>query len=126
MNITLLIAGLLASFVVVGHFKFGISWYLKPMLASDFDLIPKATMQSVFHYVSVFLVLAAAVLLHEGLGLKLLDDTNALVKFLGLNYLLFTIVQISYAFKNKVERPLISVFQWTLFLPIGILCLIGA
>ena len=52
MNTLVLIAGALAVFVALGHFAFGIKWYLKPMKEADFELVPKTTMQAVFHYVS--------------------------------------------------------------------------
>ena len=118
------IAGLLAAFVVFGHFIMGIRSYLKPMLNADFDQIPKATMQSVFHYISVFLVLAAVGLILSGLEVFPAEETALGVSFIGINYLLFGIVQIFYSVKNKVKNPLIKMFQWTMFLPIGILCLL--
>lgn len=100
------------------EFKFGISWYLKPMMESEFVKVPKTTMQCVFHYVSVFLVLAAVILVAIGRGKLYFYNNALLVKFIGLNYLLFGLVQIMYATKNKVERPLITMFQWTMLLPI--------
>ncbi|MBU1097869.1 MAG: hypothetical protein CVV23_04540 [Ignavibacteriae bacterium HGW-Ignavibacteriae-2] len=124
MNIIIFIAGILALFVAIGHFLFGIKWYLEPMLHAEIARIPKATMQSVFHYVSVFLVLSAFYLLVIGLGYLSYESNILTVKFIGLNFTLFAIVQIVYAKKNNVNRPLTSMFQWTLFLPIGILCLI--
>lgn len=124
MNILILIAGFLSLFVLVGHFVFGIKWYLKPMLKSDFALIPKATMQSVFHYVSIFLIFSTIVLLLAGYGKLSLSENIIIVKFIGTNYLFFSVVQIYYSIKSKVNNPLVAMFQWTMFLPIGILCLI--
>ncbi|MBT3271669.1 MAG: hypothetical protein HN368_00835, partial [Spirochaetales bacterium] len=98
--------------------------YLKPMLDAEFDLVPKATMQSVFHYISIFLVLSAAALILAGLEAFPEIDTEILVKFIGANFILFALVQILYAFKNHVPKPLIAMFQWTLFLPIGVLCVL--
>lgn len=124
MDTTTFIAGLLAAFVVFGHLVMGIRWYLVPMLGADFEQIPKATMQSVFHYSSVFLVLAAAALILSSLRVFPAAETELLVKFIGVNYVLFALVQIFYALRNKVKNPLVKMFQWTLFLPIGVLCLI--
>lgn len=124
-NILTIIAGFLAAFVVMGHFKMGIGWYLKPMLETDMELIPKTTMQSVFHYVSVFLSLSAIILLLIGFGVTFNTEVAIVVKFIGINYLLFAAVQVMYSFKNKVPKPLIAMFQWMMFLPIGILCLIA-
>jgi hypothetical protein len=123
-NILILIAGILAAFVVFGHFIMGIKNYLVPMLRADFDLIPKATMQSVFHYVSVFLVLSAVALICLGLNVFDPVKNDLLVKFIGAHFILFALVQIFYSFNNKVKNPLVKMFQWTLFLPIGILCLV--
>lgn len=122
MEILILIAGFLASFVVIGHFLFGIKWYLKPMLNSNLELVPKATMQSVFHYISIYLTASSIILLSIGFGL--LEKNFLLIKFIGFNFILFSLIQIFYSFKNKVKNPLITMFQWTLFLPIGILCLV--
>ena len=68
MNIAIVVAAALAVFVAFGHFAFGIKWYLKPMLNSEFEKIPKTTMQCVFHYVSAFLTLSAIVLWLAGFG----------------------------------------------------------
>ncbi len=124
MNMTILIAGLLSSFITIGHFVFGISWYLKPMLSADFEIVPKATMQSAFHYISVFMILSSIILTLIGFNEIPLKESVLVVKFIGLNFILFTLVQIFYSIKNKIQKPLISMFQWTLFLPVGILCLI--
>jgi len=122
MEILILIAGFLAGFVVIGHFLFGIKWYLKPMLNSNLELVPKATMQSVFHYISIYLTISSIILLSIGFGL--LEKNFLLIKFIGINFICFSLIQIFYSFKNKVKNPLITMFQWTLFLPIGILCLV--
>lgn len=124
MDIFTFIAGVLASFVVIGHFIMGVKVYLKPMLEAEFNQIPKATMQSVFHYISVFLILSALALVVSGLKASNLEGTELLVKFIGVNYILFALVQIFYSIKNGVKNPLIKMFQWTMFLPIGILCLL--
>lgn len=123
MDIKVFIAGVLALLVVLGHFLAGIRWYLNPMLASNTELVPKATMQCVFHYVSVFLVLSAVILMLIGSGGMDLLMSQLLVKYIGTNFILFGLVQIVYSLVNKVPKPFVTMFQWTLFLPIGILCL---
>ena len=124
MNILVLIAGIMTASIVTGHFAFGIPWYLKPMLGASFKKVPKATMQAVFHYVSVFLLLSAIFLILVGTGKLPLEENAMLVKFIGINFLLFSLVQLHYAFRNKIEKPLTTMFQWSAFLPIAILCLI--
>jgi len=124
MEIRIAIAACLATFLVVGHFAFGIKWYLKPMLKSDLEPVVKATLQCVFHYVSVYLVMSTIALLVIGFGGHCdCDGSKAIVLATGVNYLLFAGVQVFYALKNKIPNPLFTMFQWTLFLPIAILCL---
>ena len=61
---------------------------------------------------------------YDSVGVATKSDTEILVKFIGANFILFALVQILYAFKNHVPKPLIAMFQWTLFLPIGVLCVL--
>ena len=123
-EIRIAIAACLAVLVVIGHFTFGVKWYLKPMIESNIEPIPKATMQCVFHYVSVYLVMSAIALIVIGFGGHCdCNGSKAIVLSTGVNYLLFAAVQIAYAFKNKIPNPLLTMFQWTLFIPIAILCL---
>jgi hypothetical protein len=68
MNWMILISGLVAGFVNVGHFTVGSKDFLKPMLQADFDDVPKKVMHCVFHYVSVYVVLSFIVLIAIGLG----------------------------------------------------------
>ena len=63
MNWYLIVAGLLAAFTSVGHFIIGSRQFLAPMLDASFDGVARKQMYSVFHYVSVDLVLSAALLL---------------------------------------------------------------
>lgn len=125
MNWIIIIAGILAAFVTFGHLIFGINWYLRPMLESNLETVPKATMQCVFHYVTVFLIVSTLFLLYVGIDYEDVREPSLVVYFIGINYFIFAIVQIIYAFKNNLERPLIIMFQWVMFLPIGILCMIG-
>lgn len=123
MNVQLFIAGIMALFIVVGHFAVGIRIYLRPLLEADLDPVVKATMQCVFHYLSAFLSLSALFLLLSASGV--LEYQTWFVRFTGLNYLFFAWIQVIYAFKNRLPKPLVTLFQWTLFLPVGLLCLIS-
>ncbi|GAB4342390.1 MAG: hypothetical protein Kow0037_29760 [Calditrichia bacterium] len=125
MNILLLISGAIAAFVIIGHFIFGIRWYLQPMLDAEFEAIPKRVMHAVFHYVSVFLILSTLALLGAALGL-LPGASSLLVKFIGLNYFLFAIWQILLAATSGIPGALIKMFQWSAFLPIAVLAWLGA
>ena len=77
MNWMILISGLAAGFVNLGHFTIGSKDFLKPMLKADFDDVPKKVMHCVFHYVSVFLVLTSITLLLLGFGVVPASDVHS-------------------------------------------------
>lgn len=57
MNYLILLAGILAALATIGHFTVGAKDFLKPVMNSDIDEIPKKVMQSLFHYMSIFSLL---------------------------------------------------------------------
>ena len=121
------VAGLVATFGVVGHFTIGTKTYLKPMLEAPIDDVPKRVMQSIFHYVSVYQILSALVLLAAGLGIGLQSgpETVLLVKFIAVNYLLFGVAQIAIALTTGIEGGIFKLFQWTLWVVIAVLAWLG-
>jgi hypothetical protein len=125
MNWFVLVAGLVAAGVVVGHFLMGTKLYLAPMLAADFDAVARKVMHAVFHYVSVFLVLAAVVLLAAGSGCTGLGDLTGAVRFIAVSFLAFAVWQVVLALGSGIKQPLTRMFQWIPFLVIGILALMG-
>ncbi|MFC2021429.1 hypothetical protein ACFLU1_06610 [Chloroflexota bacterium] len=126
MNWLVLISGLFALSAVIGHFTMGNQSFLKPMMDASFDEVPKKVMQSVFHYISVFLVLSAVVLILVGFGFIFNLSSNLLVRFIALNYLLFALVQLIIALKSSIPRPLTKLFQWGLWIVIAIFAWLGA
>ena len=124
MNITVLIAGILAAFATIGHFIMGRKMYLKPMLAADFDPIAKRVMQSVFHYISAYLILSAFFLIMIGArGIHCLFDPYLLLAFLGGCYALMAIWQILIALIAKIS--LMKMFQWVFWAVIAVLIFMG-
>ena len=101
MNWLVLISGLFALSAVAGHFTMGKKSFLVPMLRAE----------SVFHYVSVFLVLSAAALILVGFGVDLGSDTSPLIWFVALNYSLLAAVQLTMALTSSIPRPLTKLFQ---------------
>ncbi len=71
MNWMILVAGFVGGFTTIGHFLIGSKQFLSPMLESQFDLVPKKVMHSVFHYVSVYLIFSTTTLLLVGFGVDL-------------------------------------------------------
>ncbi|MEK7382402.1 MAG: hypothetical protein AAB262_03860, partial [Elusimicrobiota bacterium] len=91
MEIKILVAGILATGIVIGHFTLGFRMYVVPMLGSYTPLVPRATMHGVFHHLSVFLCLAAAARPAIGLGKVDYQSNQLFVRFLGANYALFAV-----------------------------------
>lgn len=126
MNWMIFLSGLAAGFVNLGHFTVGRKEFLTPMLAADFDEIPKKVMHCVFHYVSVYVVLSFIVLIAIGLGFSFGPANLLLVKFIAINYFLFAIAQIIIAAASNIRKGVIKLFQWILFMGIAILAWIGS
>ena len=125
MNVLVFIAGIFAFGVVIGHLTLGVKLYLKPMLAAEFDPVAKRVMLCVFHYVSVFVVLAAAVLLTVGAGFNYVYDPGFPVKFIALNYMMFAVIQIAYALTSGIKNGIFKLFQWTFFIVIAVTAWLG-
>ena len=126
MNWMILISGLAAGFVNIGHFTVGNKDFLKPMLQADFDDVPKKVMHCVFHYISVYVVLSFIVLIAIGLGFSFGTANALLVKFIAINYFLFAIIQIVIAAPSNIPNGVIKLFQWVFFMGVAILAWIGA
>lgn len=126
MNWFVLISGLFAAFVVIGHFVVGGKEYLKPMLDASFDEIPKKVMHCVFHYVSAYLILSALALLMIGFGIGSKGDTTLLTRFIALNYAVFAVWQIILALSSNIPNGVFKMFQWILFALIAVFAWIGA
>ena len=125
MNWFVFSAGLLFSFMTVGHFVVGSKEYLKPMLNSDMNLLPKKVMLSVFHYISVFMILSSVILLASGAGYFAFQEYNLLVKFISINLAGFAVWQIAIALSSGIQNALIKMFQWIMFLAIALLAWLG-
>ena len=122
----ILISGLAAGFVNLGHFTIGSKDFLKPMLQADLDDVPKKVMHCVFHYVSVYLILSFIVLMAIGLGFSFGTADKLLVKFIAINYFFFAITQIVIAAVSNIPKGMTKLFQWIFFLIIVIFAWIGA
>jgi hypothetical protein len=124
MNWFLIISGFFAAFTAFGHLQKGMPWYLDLMLSASFDKVAKKVMQSVFHYVSVFLITSSVVLLaiglEVGLGLEVV-----LVKFIAVNYFLFALVELYIASSANIEGGFIKMFHWIFFLLIAVFAWLG-
>lgn len=119
MNWLILSAGVFSAFTVIGHFTMGVKENLKPMLAAEFDEIPKQVMHSAFHFVSVYLIMATLALLGAGFGYLTDASATLLVRFVALNYAFFAVWQIFIAATSDIERGVFKLFQWVFFVIIA-------
>jgi hypothetical protein len=99
-------------------------WYLDPMLSASFDKVAKKVMQSVFHYVSVFLITSSVVLLSIGLDVGV-GMNVVLVKFIAINYVLFALAEIYIASSIDIEGRFTKMFHWIFFLLIAVFAWLG-
>jgi hypothetical protein len=98
--------------------------FLMPMLNAEFDNLAKKVMYSVFHYISVFLILSSFLLIMLGIrGSGCMFDPTLVVAFIGINYLFFAISQIIVALSARIS--LLKMFQWVFWLLISIFSFLG-
>lgn len=127
MNFLTLTAGILALMASIGHFTMGNKQYLKPILNSDADEIPKKIMMGLFHYMSVFMVLTALFLIGISLGFCVLfENSNDVTKLIGILYIGFGIVQLIIAATSGIKNEFFKLFQWVFWFLIGITSLFGS
>lgn len=125
MNIYAVIAGVLALFAAIGHLTIGKKQFLAPMMNAGFDQLAEKVMQSVFHYISVFLFLSAYILIISGVrGANCAIDPIPVYGFLGMNYLLFAIAQVIIALRAKIS--LLKMFQWIFWILISAFAFLAA
>ncbi|MFT5790298.1 MAG: hypothetical protein ACI8SJ_002427 [Shewanella sp.] len=126
MNIYFLLAGVIAAFTCAGHFAYGRKQFLVPMLQADFDPIAKSVMHCVFHYISVFLLLATFILLACAFEAVSQMHSFGMLVFIALNFGIFAIWQLYIGFTSELEQPFKQLFQWVFFVAISLFTLLGA
>jgi hypothetical protein len=122
MNPLIVSAGIIALITTAGHFTAGRQMYLKPLLASDMDEVPKKVLHCVFHYVSTFLILSTLALFVSGS----MQVGRILAFFISVNYTLFAVRQLALIKQSGIERGLLKMFQWIFFILIAVLGFLGA
>lgn len=126
MNYFILIASILALGAVFGHFTMGVKLYLKPVLNSNIDEVPKQIMHSLFHYASVFMVLSTIILFTgASQACPLYDYVHNMIKFIALVYAFMAIAQIIIALTSGVKGGLTKMFQWVFWALIALFAILG-
>jgi len=126
MNYLILISGVLAALATVGHFAIGTKDFLKPVMTSGIDEIPKRVMQSLFHYMSVFMIITTVILLAISFGNNLVFSHAAdVVKVIGFIYAGFAIIQFIIALSSSIKMGIFKLFQWVFWTLIAVFALLG-
>jgi len=126
MNYFIFIAALITLVAAIGHFTMGRKEYLIPVLNSGIDIIPKKVMQSLFHYMSVFLVLSAIILFagsHH--SCPLYDYVHNMVKFIAIVYAFFAVTQFIIALTSGISGGVFKIFQWVFWALIAVFAILG-
>jgi hypothetical protein len=126
MNWLAIVAGAVAAFAAIGHFTIGRKEFLKPLLDSSLDEVPKKTMHCVFHYVSAFQVFSAIALLHAGTSCCAIGDPRLLVHFIAANYAAFAVAQLVIALTSGIPNAAFKMFQWIFWVIIAVTACLSA
>ena len=126
MNFFILISAIIALFAVIGHFTIGRKDYLKPVLDSDIDLIPKRVMLSLFHYMSVFMILSTVILFAgSSRTCPLYDYVQNMIRFIGVVYAFFAAAQFIIALGSGIPGGIFKIFQWVFWSLIAAFAILG-
>ena len=126
MNYFILISAILSLAAVIGHFTMGRKDYLKPVLNSDIDIVPKKVMHSAFHYMSVFMVLSTIILFAgSSQSCPLYDYVHNMIRFIGIVYAFFAVTQFIIAFTSGISGGVFKLFQWVFWALISACAILG-
>ncbi len=126
MNYFIFVSAMIALVAAIGHFTMGRKDYLLPVLKSEVDIVPKKVMQSLFHYMSVFLVFSSIILFagsHH--SCPLYDYVHNMVKFIGVVYAFFAIAQFLIALTSGIPGGVFKLFQWVFWALIAVFAVLG-
>lgn len=119
-NIYLLIAGIINLTTFFLHLIGGQIDLVNPMMNSSITLEKTSQLLGAWHMVTIILLVSSIILLLAALRKKY-SSNKELIVLIGYLNLLFCIPFIAASLYYKLMVP-----QWILFLPIGILTLIGS
>ena len=126
MNFFIFISALISLVAIIGHCTMGRKEYLKPVLDSDIGSVPKKVMQSLFHYMSVFLVLSMIILLagsHQ--SCPMYDYVHNMIRFIGIVFAFFALTQFIIALTAGIPGGVLKMFQWLFWALISATAIIG-
>lgn len=127
MNFFILISAIISLAAVIGHFAIGRKDYLIPVLSSDIDIIPKKVMLSLFHYMSVFMILSTVILFAgSSTACPLYDYVHNMIRFIGVVYAFFALAQFIIALRSGIPGGIFKMFQWVFWVLIAAFAILGS
>lgn len=117
-NILIIIAGFISLFTFILHLTAGQIDLMNPLLESSLNIEVKSQLVGVWNMVSLIIIVTSIVTLKAGFKAKTMNI--GLVSAVGYLNLFFVLPFLLSGFYYGVFAP-----QWVLFLPIGVLTLIG-
>ena len=126
MNYFIFVSALVSLGSLIGHFTLGRKLYLLPVLDSEIDIIPKKVMQSLFHYMSVFIVLSTLILFagsHH--SCPLYDYVHNMIRFIGIVYAFFGVAQFIIGATSGIPGGVFKLFQWIFWVVIALFAVLG-
>ena len=126
MNYFIFLSALVSLASLIGHFTLGRKRYLQPVLDSGIDIVPKKVMLSIFHYMSVFMVLSTIILFagsHH--SCPLYDYVHHMIRFIGIVYAFFGVVQFIIGAGSGIPGGVFKLFQWIFWVLIALFAVLG-
>lgn len=126
MNYFIFVSAILALAASVGHLTMGRKEYLLPVLNSQVDIVPKKVMLSLFHYMTVFMLLSAFILFagsHQ--SCPLYNYVHHMIRFIGVVYGFFALTQFIIALNSGIPGGVFKLFQWVFWVLIAVFAILG-
>jgi hypothetical protein len=121
MSRTILIAGIIALLTAMVHIFMGTPLVHRPLLSSALALDLRLLLYACWHLVSVMLLASAAFLLRACTARRICQSRD-LIMLVGVSWIGFGVVFV--AIGLSFPGALLRLPQWTLLLPVGVLCLL--
>lgn len=115
MNWIIIVSGILAAAVTLGHSTLGRRDYFLPMTRAEFDPYAKRVMEFVWHMATVSLILLTLALLALGFGF-VEEGGQILGWFVFAHFLGWGIVHFLLGITSGLPSAISRMFQWILFL----------
>ncbi|MDP7668236.1 MAG: hypothetical protein QF738_09285 [Rhodospirillales bacterium] len=118
-NTYLVISGLIAAFVLVGHSTIGRKQFFLPMVEATFDPRAKRIMEFVWHMSTASLVFPPLVLLYAGFAGADGQAWKYLIAYLAVQYAAWGAAHLLIVTTSGLPGAMYKLFQWALFLAVG-------